>query len=61
MKKKIGDLTINELLYYFKKKCRKISCGDCPFACIGCMGTEDLLSELIDDVGKNTLIEVEDE
>jgi hypothetical protein len=61
MKKKIGDFTINELLNYFKKKCRKISCGDCPFHDALCGEFEYSSKNIIEDVGENTLIEVEDE
>lgn len=61
MNKKVGDLTINELLEYFKKKCRKISCGDCYFQNSLCGETEYNLKNIIEDVGKDTLIEVEDE
>lgn len=61
MKKKIGDLTINELLIFLKETCKKAHCGDCPFQHALCGEFEYSLKNLIEDVGENTLIEVEDE
>lgn len=61
MKKKIGDLTVNELLNYLKKKCRKIKCDKCPFYNAMCGNFEYNLRYFVEDVGENTLIEVEDE
>lgn len=61
MKKKIGDFTINELLNYLKKNCRKMSCRDCPFYDALCGSFEYILKNFVEDVGEDTLIEVEDE
>lgn len=62
MKKKIGDLTINEILNYFKDKCIEFEyCVGCPFAGTICASIETKLLDFIEEVGENTLIEVEDE
>ena len=62
MKMKIGNLTINELLYYFENKCIEIDlCKGCPFVNTSCGSLETKLSDFIEEVGENTLIEVEDE
>lgn len=57
MKKTIGNLTINELLDYLKKKCRKINCDACPFRYEDCASFKITLTNLIEDIGENTLFE----
>lgn len=61
MKKKVGDLTINELINYLKNNCKEKDCCMCPFEEALCGSLETILSDFVEDVGENTLIEVEDE
>ena len=61
MKKKTCDLTIKELRNYFLNKCKEIDCDTCPFFAATCGSLEGELEDFLEDVGENTLIEVEDE